>query len=267
MTAFAIDFGSAIGDNSFQGIAKKGIPGVPLTRLRPPGMAGEPAAAALTAEAYVDHYEKSIAGSDTAPSALLGYCAGGLFALELAARLRARGLRTGPVVLLDTIGTGPRNVADEFARSLRALGWSEETTFGMDVPRSREEALPILVEDLAEGVAFLEQVMSQFVSVFVASHGVGEDMVATLTQTTLTRLSSCLRYVAASTVRADPRPDGSTHIIVSRSLTAAAEEFWCSSGARVHVVDCEHRELLDFEGTYRHLLECLESKDLFDSGG
>jgi len=43
-------------------------------------------------------------------------------------------------------------------------------------------------------------------------------------------------------------------------VATAAEEFWAHSGARVCVVDCEHRELLGFEATYLQLLDCLEGK-------
>jgi thioesterase domain-containing protein len=266
MTAFAIDFGAANGGNSFQGVVRRGIPGYAVTRLGPPGLKGKPAVGLSTA-AYVDHYARMIEESGAAPTALLGYCAGGLFTRELGARLRAEGLRPGPVVLLDTVGTGPRHVADEFARNLRDLGWSEEAAFGVDLPLARETALSLLAEDLANGLTFLEQAVTQFVTGFMSAHGVDDAMAAQLIKSTITRISSCLRYIAASTVRTDSQPDDSTHVIVSRSLAAAAEAFWAPTGARVHVVECEHHEMLHFEATYQSLLDRLGVKSLLESGG
>lgn len=257
MTVFAIDFGTASGSNSFQGVVRRGIPGHEVMRLRPPGLKGEPEVDLNTA-AYVGHYMRMIEESGAVPTALLGYCAGGLFTCELAARLRAEGLRSVPVVLLDTVGTGPRHIADEFARNLCDLGWSEQAAFGVDLPRARDTALSLLTQDLTTGLTFLERAVTQFVSEFMIAHGVDDNLVEQLIRTTITRILSCLRYIAASTVRADVRTAEPTHVIVSRSLACTAEAFWASTGTRVHVVECEHRNLLDFEATYRSLLDHLD---------
>ncbi|KJY36999.1 thioesterase domain-containing protein [Streptomyces sp. NRRL S-495] len=253
---WALDFGGPGGEESFRPFARRGLPGLELKRLRPPGLDGRPLPA-LDTDAFVEHY---LGGADPAadrPRMIFGYCVGGVFALALAERLRRLGSPVERVVLFDTVPARSEHVGYEFERTLRDLGWREDAPLGVDVPAERAAAVPVLVRDLDAGLVLLEAAVRRFVEAFLGARGAAGPVRDRLAGTLVARCGSWLRFVAASTVHRPLEFAAPVQCLVSAQLRERAEEYWAPLPVAVRSVDCSHSELLASQECHDLLLETL----------